>query len=112
MGGNYKIVRQLRDPRTGFCFVYKTNLGTILSRELVQREVRVGAMYMDFAVTTNYYKRGIEIDGRAYHRDILKEQKRDAYVLQYGYELLHIEAIELTLKPQFVQRNVLNFLQK
>jgi very-short-patch-repair endonuclease len=111
MGGRCRQIRWLKDPRTGFCFTRIKSLGTTLSKELVQREVRAGAMYIDFAVATKYYKKGIEIDGRAYHMDILREQQRDNYVAQYGYKLLHIQAIDLRLRPQIVQRRVLDFLQ-
>lgn len=112
MGGTYKKYAWPKDPRTGFCFARITSLGTILNNELVQREVRAGAMYIDFAVCTTYYKKGIEIDGRAWHQDVLREQQRDEYVRQYGFELLHIPAVDLTYKPQIVQRRVIDFLQK
>lgn len=111
MGGTGWQLPWLRDPRTGFCFTIIRDMGTVLTNELVRREVRAGAMYIDFAVTTPYYKKGIEIDGRAYHRDVLREQQRDDYVRQYGYNLLHIQAIDLKLSPQIVQRRVVDFLQ-
>lgn len=111
MGGTGWQLPWLKDPRTGFCFTRITSMGRILTNELVQREVRVGAMYVDFAVSTRYYKKGIEIDGRAYHMDVLREQQRDEYCQRYGYKLLHVRAVDLRLNPQNVQRRVIDFLQ-
>ena len=111
-GGKYKVLKHIRDPKTGFPLTIVFSLGKILKRELIKHEVRVGAMWIDFGALTNYFNRGIEIDGRAYHRDILKEQERDEYVAQFGWSLLHIEAGEVYRNPNFVQRKVLNYLAR
>jgi very-short-patch-repair endonuclease len=111
-GGKYKSSKRIRDPKTGFPLTIVYSMGKILKRELIKREVRAGAMWIDFGALTNYFNRGIEIDGRAYHRDILKEQERDEYVAQYGWSLLHIEAGEVYRNPNFVQRKVLEFLAR
>lgn len=85
------------------------SLGKIMKREKVKREVRVGKCFIDFG---NDIKRGIEIDGRDWHMDVLKEQERDEYVAQYGWHLLHIQAAEVYRTPDYVQRKVLAFLTK
>lgn len=110
MGGRYITISWMVDPKTKFPLTVVTDLGTILKRESVAREVRAGAMYLDFATVGLAYKKGIEVDGRAFHMDIVKEQERNEYVGQYGYSLLHINAGEIYREPNRVQQRILNFL--
>lgn len=112
MGGKCIIIDHIVDRRTGFPLTIVTNMGRILKRELIQREVRVGAMYIDFGIANRYYKRGIEIDGRDFHRDITVEQERDEYLAKYGWSVLHIQAADIYRQPMLVQRKVLNFLAR
>lgn len=110
MGGKAITIKRLKHPSTGFPMVIFVTMGKRLNREFVEREVRVGAMYIDFAFATKYSKKGIEIDGAAFHRDIVKEQQRDDYCLAYGWKLLHIQAADVYSNPDLVQRRVDNFL--
>jgi hypothetical protein len=110
MGGKYIVLGWVKDPRTGFPFTLIWDLGTILKREGIQREVRAGAMYLDFATVGLRYRRGIEVDGLLFHRDITIEQERDEYVAKYGYKLLHVQAAEIYREPARVQQRILNFL--
>ena len=109
-GGKYITVGRVRDPRTGFPLTIITSLGSILRRELIKREVRVGRYFVDFGTLTRYYKKGIEVDGRNFHQDIVKEQTRDDYFRQFGWQLFHIQAASVFREPQIVQRKVLEFL--
>lgn len=111
MGGKYMTISWIRDPQgQHYPLTIVLTLGTILKREMIQREVRVGAMYIDFAVETPWYRKGIEVDGRLFHMDVVKEQERDEYVSQYGWRLLHINAGEIYREPDRVQQKILNFL--
>lgn len=77
---------------------------------MVRREVRVGAMYVDFAFVTPYGKKAIEIDGRDFHRDIVKEQERDDYLRARGWQVMHIQALALYHNPESVRKRVIKFL--
>lgn len=111
-GGHYIQFNHIKDPRTSFPLTFITSLGTILERELIKREVRVGRYFVDFGAITPYYRRGIEIDGRPYHRDIVKEYERDQYCGRFGWHLFHLEAASVYREPQLVQRRVLEWLAK
>ena len=110
MGGKCVIVDHVKDPKTGFPLTFVTNMGTLFRREFIEREVRVGAMYLDFAVATPYYKKGIEVDGKKWHQDITLEQERDDYIGQYGFNLLHIQTASIYREPARVQQRILKFL--
>jgi hypothetical protein len=110
MGGKCIVVDHFQDPRSGFPLTIVTNLGRLFRRELVKREVRVGAMYIDFAVATPWYKKGIEVDGRDFHRDIVREVWRDGYLADYGWSVLHVPAASLYRDPWRVRQKVLTFL--
>lgn len=109
LGGSYITVTWFKDLRTGFPLTIITDLGTVLKRELIEREVRVGAMFIDFGVETAYYRRGLEVDGRFYH-NVVQDQIRDEYLAQYGWQILHIPAADIYRTPAFVQRKVVKFL--
>lgn len=109
MGGKRIIIDYIKDRRTGFPLCFVTDLG-LLSREGIQREVRVGAMYIDFATVGLAYQKGIEVDGKMWHMDVVHEMERNEYVSQYGYALLHIPAGEIWRNPTRVQQRVLKFL--
>ena len=110
MGGRFIIVSWIVDPKTKFPLTIILDLGKILRRENIEREVRVGAMYIDFATVGLSYNRGIEVDGAAYHEDIVKEQDRDDYLAARGWSVLHIRADEIYRNPGRVQQRVMNFL--
>lgn len=111
MGGKYLTISWVRDPQgQHYPLTIVINMGQLFKREAIEREVRVGAMYMDFATVGLTYRKGIEVDGRLFHMDIVQEMERDEYVAGYGYNLLHIRAAEIYRSPQIVQRRILNFL--
>lgn len=110
MGGKAIVIDHIKHPKSGYPLTVFTTMGKTLRREFVQREVRAGAMYIDFAFVTKYGKKGIEIDGANFHRDIIKEQNRDDYLQARGWKILHIQAIDLYRQPDIVQRQVIRFL--
>ena len=110
-GGKYFTVSWIKDPRTGFPLTIITSIGKLLRRELIKHEVRVGRYYLDFAAITKYYRKAIECDGKQWH-DIVKDQDRDEYLLNYGVAVMHIQAAKIWREPNLVQREVLNFLAK
>lgn len=110
MGGKAIVIDHLKHPKTKFPLTVITTMGRTLKREFVQREVRVGAMYVDFAFVTQYDKKAIEIDGRDFHDDIIKEQNRDDYLRARGWRVYHIRADSLYRDPSLVQRKVIDFL--
>lgn len=112
MGGKVVKFDWITHPKTGFNLGVVVSLGKVLRRERIEREVRVGKCFVDFGTTNKYYKRGIEIDGRDFHMDVVKELERDEYCWQYGWRLLHIQAADLYQCPDLVQRRVLTFLAK
>lgn len=109
-GGKFITFSHIKNPFTKFPLTFITSLGVILERENIQREVRAGAMYVDFGQTTKYGNKGIEIDGKNFHRDIIKELKRDEYLKNYGWQLLHIQAEIIYREPKLVQNAVIKFL--
>jgi len=110
MGGKYVTFSGIKDPKTGFPFTLILDLGTILKRESIAREVRAGAMYIDFATIGLSYQKGIEVDGTLWHMDIVKEQNRDDYLRQFGWSVIHINAAEIYREPLRVQQRIINFL--
>lgn len=112
MGGKVITFDWVKHHRTNFALGIVITLGKILKREHIEREVRIGKYYVDFGVANKYYKRAIEIDGRNFHRDIVKEQERDDYCAGFGWSILHIQATDLWQQPDIIQRQVLKFLSK
>lgn len=102
----------MRSPRTGFPLTIVLSMGKVLKAENVQREVRAGARFIDFGVVSPYGNRGLEIDGAAYHRNVLHEQERDEYCARFGWTLLHIPAEELYRTPNLVHDRVIRFLAR
>lgn len=109
MGGKVIVFDHVKHPRTDFPLAAVVTLGKFLRREKFKREVRVGKHFIDFG---NDIKRGIEIDGRDWHMDVIKEMERDEYMADYGWSLLHIQASDLWRAPNVVQRRVLKFISK
>lgn len=110
MGGTAITIDLFRDPRTKFPFTFVLSMGPVFKAELIQREVRIGKYYADFAVSTPYYKKAIECDGRQWHLDVVHEQERDEYFAEYGFSVLHIPASDLYHYPNLVHERVLRFL--
>jgi very-short-patch-repair endonuclease len=109
-GGRVWRMAWLKNPRTGFCFVWY-KLGPYLHGERIAREVKVSpGVFVDFGVETRYYKRAIEVLGGKWHQDILAEQKRRALLRSFGWQVLYIEARLLWQNPQLVKQKVERFL--
>jgi very-short-patch-repair endonuclease len=111
MGGRAVTFHFIRHPKTKFPLVVFVTMGRTLRREFVQREVRVGAMYVDFAFVNDYTKKAIEVDGST-HNDIVKEQNRDDYLRARGWRVLHIRGIEIYRQPKKVRDRAIAFLAK
>jgi hypothetical protein len=109
MGGHVVIVPFLKHYKTGFPMARILTLGKLLKTEQMAREVRVGSKYVDFG---NDVRRGIEVDGRKYHTDIVEQIQRDEYFQKYDWHVLHIDATELYQNPKKVKRAVIAFLTR
>lgn len=111
MGGKTIVIDLFRRPRTGFPLTIVLSMGKVFKDEMVQREVRVGAYYADYAVSTPYYRKAIECDGERWHSDVVKEQQRDEYLARYGFSVLHLTADDLFHHPNEVHKRVLKYLK-
>lgn len=107
MGGRVITFPFIKAHGTGFHLAIVLTVGKLLRHEHVGREIRVGKYYIDFG---NDICRGIEIDGKDFHMDIVKETERDTYCKRYGWRLLHIQAIDIYQKPDVIYRRVQKFL--
>lgn len=81
----------------------------VMRREHMEREVLVGGYCIDFG---NDIRRGIEVDGEHWHKDVVKEQERDDHLAKYGWIILHIPERRLYQEPGRVIRDVAEFLTK
>lgn len=109
MGGWVLTLPFWRDPENHFPAIVVLSMGQVFKNERVQREVRVGGRYIDFG---NDIQRGIEVDGRDYHGDIVKQIERDEYFQKYGWRVLHIAAADVYNKPRAVRRLVVKHLTR
>lgn len=109
MGGHVVVVPFIRHYKTGFPIAKVLTLGKIMKRENMMREVRVGSKYIDFG---NDVRRGIEVDGRLYHTDIVVQYDRDQYFKGYDWWVLHLDATQLWRNPKKVRRDVTAFLNR
>lgn len=107
MGGKVITIDLFKDIMTGFPLTIVVSLGSVFKAEHIEREVRVGRMYVDFG---NDIRRGVEVDGKRWHQDVTKELERDEYCAAYGWSLLHIQAIDVYKNPDFVREKVTRFL--
>lgn len=117
MGGRVFKVKWLRQPRTGFCLAIVLNMGKLFNKERVRREVGYGRYWVDFA---NDLNRIIEVDGNAYHMDVVADFDREIAIKEMCRKLpnpaareariLRIKADELWRNPNKVQQKVLGFL--
>lgn len=107
MGGRAYTVNAIKHWRTKRPLAIILSLGIILERDYFKREVRVGKYWVDFG---NFIRWAIEIDGAAYHRDVVREFERDSYIYQRGWRTMHINAVRLWSDPAKVQADVLRFL--
>lgn len=110
MGGRVLTIDRIKRKQTGFPLTFFISMGRTLRREMVEREVQVGAYYVDFGFITGAGQQAIEIDGQDFHMDVVKEQERDEYLARYGWRVLHIQAVDLYRKPDAVRKRVVDFL--
>ena len=89
------------------------SLGPVLKHQNVRREVRYGKYFVDFA---NDLDRIIELDGAAYHQDVVADMDREIYIQELcrrqkrEARILRIKAYELYNNPTGTQNRVLKFL--
>ena len=110
MRGRAYTVPFIKHSRTGFPLTF-LSLGKLLRGELIEREVRIGRMYADFATPRASYRKCIEIDGRQYH-DIVYDQEKDDYLAARGWQVLRIPARQIYKKPREVYVATLRFLKR
>lgn len=91
----------------GMPFAVVLSKGKFLRNEKIKREVRVGRYYLDFGNDLYY---GLEIDGAAYHTDVVAAFERDSYIYQRGWRVMHIPALWVWTNPNKVQRMTMGFL--
>lgn len=108
-GGKYWQTNLIKDRTTGRPFTLVLDLGVILKRELVEREVRVGRYFIDFGAITPYDRKGIKIEPRA---DIVRQQDDRDYFGSFGWHLFHLEAASVFREPMRVQSEVLKYLAR
>src|SRR5260221_12599663 len=94
MRGHVLVVPFIQSWRTGFPLAVIWR-GKILRRELVRHQVRAGSKFIDFAVETPFYKRGIELVSKRWHGDVVAEQERDDYLKAHGWEIRYITSKHL-----------------
>lgn len=109
-GGKAITFDFIKHPKTRFPLTYIYSRGRFLKSNFMEREVRVGAMYVDFAFVDAYTKKAVEIDGSDYHKDYVKEHERDLYLNARGWRVLHISAMDLYRQPGRIQQKLFNFL--
>jgi very-short-patch-repair endonuclease len=122
MGGKIVAISFIRHPQTGFPLSFVLHLGKALSTQKFAREIKAGKYWLDFG---NDILWGIEVDGKKFHRDVVREYDRHEYLtgfcdkkckkdcqkhLNVGWRVMHIAAIRLWNEPAVVQHEVLKFL--
>jgi len=113
MGGWSLPVPFIRSIRTGFPLTWLW-MGRVLKSELIEREVRIGPFFADFATPNAAYHKVIEIDGQAFHTsrmDVVRDQEREDYLRERGWQIYRIKAKRLWREPVRVRADVLRFLR-
>ena len=110
MRGQALTIPLIKSRRTGFPLTILWR-GWILKGELIEREVRVGKYYLDFATPGSRFLKAIEIDGSQWHMDVLKDQERDAYLRARGWDVKRIPARRVFREPRMVYLEVCKFLK-
>lgn len=122
MGGQIITIPFIKNPQTKQPLRFVLSLGKAMQRERFGREVDAGKYWLDFG---NDILWAIEIDGAKFHRDIVKEQEKHEYLVEFchkkckkpcykhsnmGWRVKHIPAVRLWLEPAVIQSEVLRFL--
>jgi very-short-patch-repair endonuclease len=92
---------------TRFPLAFVVRMPRVFREEHVMREVCVGSKYVDFG---SDIRRGIEVIGHSYHQDVLKDQARHEYLVERGWQILYIQAVDIKRHPDIVRIKVLAFL--
>jgi hypothetical protein len=109
MRGHVFTIPFIKNRRTGFPLAIIMP-GRILRRELVYREMPAGPFFIDYAVVTPFYKRGIELHSKEWHGDIVRDQERDDYLKAHGWQMRYVTAKHLR-EPKRVFAEVLRCLK-
>lgn len=116
MGARTIKIKFLRDSSTGYPLILVWSRGTTLRQHKMKRELRIGRCYVDFGNDLNWV---IEIDGSAYHQDVVADFDREAYMREFirqrsrnlqDLRLLRIPAARLWNDAPRVQQQVIKFL--
>ena len=109
MGGRCTKIVHVKNHKTKFPLVIVWSLGKTLKRQNYKREVRYGRYYVDFA---NDLNRIIEVDGAAYHMDVIADMDREIDIKgrQPDARFLRVKAYQLYNNSAEVQRKVLTFI--
>lgn len=122
MGGKVIRIKFIKHHETGFKLAFVLSMGKILKAQKFEREVKAGKCWIDFG---NDIQWGIEVDGKQWHRNVVKEFERAEYLsgfcdrkcqkkcqkhLNVGWRIKHIDAVRLYNEPAKVQAELLKFL--
>lgn len=108
LGGRYITISWLTDKQTHYPLTFVMSLGENLKGEQLQRAVKLGTVYLDFATIGLSYRKGIMVDERL---DVVRRTEQDEYVWdRMRYKLLHVMAQDLYEHPDLVRAKVLRFL--
>jgi very-short-patch-repair endonuclease len=69
---------------------------------------KVGSKWPDFAVIEK--RKIIECDGERWHKDKKKEQERDLYLAQCGWDVLHLTGSEIVSKTSECKERIFEFV--
>ncbi len=72
-----------------------------------EHNVRVGRFFPDFIINNNII---IECDGEYWHQDTEKEERRDKYLLERGFQVFHLMGKEIMQNAELALMSVLDQL--
>lgn len=109
MGAKIITVDKLKGPGLHFPIAIVISRGKLLRQHKIQREVRCGKHYVDFANDIGW---ALEVDGKQYHLDVVADFDRDAYLLERGWRVLHVQAARIWNDPAGTKAIVLKYLSR
>lgn len=109
------IFNKLNETEKSSCFFDKLNTEKWVGVNKVDKQ----ALSSYYGLNKRFYlldfvlnKKVIEFDGTYYHRDIIKEQAKDAFLHHKGYEVLHIKESDYYDNPEQVLHQCLHYLKQ
>ena len=69
---------------------------------------KIGSKWVDFAIIEK--RKVVEADGERWHRDKKKEQERDLYLAQCGWDVLHLTGSEIVSKTDECRERIFEFV--